>query len=139
MHIRLGHDQPCRGKAGRDRRDHVLFRGGIVSRDEPDAPREERQGPLPLEQPFCRQLLLQSLERREVIAEPEAFQRERAQAEVAARLEQLRAAEDVNSFAVDEVEAKRVEAGATYRHSEARSVVRVLQGEEDGLPASIPA
>ena len=70
-----------------------------------------------------------------MVAEPEALERERPHAEVALRLEELRAAEDVHALALGEVEAQRVEARAGDRDAEAGAVVRVLEREEDGLPA----
>ena len=78
---------------------------------------QPRQRALPLgrEQPFGRELRLQPLERREVRAEAEALDRERAQAEVAALLEQLGPAEDVHALAVVEVEPQRVELPARHR------------------------
>ena len=69
---------------------------------------------------FC----LQPLERREVLAEPEALDREGAQSEVAAGLEELRAAEDVDALAVREVEPERVELSAGHGHAEAGAVRR---------------
>ena len=62
--------------------------------------------------------------RGEVVAEAEALDRERAQAEVAARLEELGAAEHVHALAVGEVEPERVEASARHRHAEAGAVAR---------------
>ena len=100
-----------------------------------------RQRPLALgrEEPLGGELALQPLERGEVVAEPEALDRERAQAEVAARFEQLRPAVDVDALAVREVEPERVELPARHRHAEARAVVRVLEREEDALPALLAA
>ena len=69
-----------------------------------------------------------------MVAEAEALDRERAQAEVAARLEELGPAEDVHALAVPQVEPERVEARRAHRHREARAVVRVLEREEDALP-----
>ena len=94
------------------------------------------QRPLPLrrEQPFGGERPLQPLEPGEVVADPEPLDREGAQPEVAALLEQLGAAEHVHALAVPQVEPERVEARPRDRHGQARAVVRVLQGEEDALP-----
>jgi hypothetical protein len=94
-------------------------------------------GTLALEHSFGGELLLQPLERRQVVAEPEALDRERAHAVVALRLEQLGAPEHVRALAVGEVEPQRVEAGARDRHADARAIGRVLEREEDGLPARV--
>ena len=74
-----------------------------------------------------------------MLAEPEALDRERAQSEVAAGLEELRAAEDVDALAVREVEPKRVELAARHGHAQARAVRRVLERQEDALPAVLAA
>ena len=89
-----------------------------------------------LEEALGRELLLQPLERREVVAEPEALDRERAEAEVAARLEELRPPVDVDALAVDEVEPQRVELAARHRDAEAGAVAGILQREEDALPSA---
>src|SRR5207237_6663465 len=111
------------GKTARDRRQNVAFRSGVVSGDETDAARQERQRALPFEHTFRGQLLLQPLERGEVVAEPEPLERESPQAEVALRLEELWPAEDVDALAVGEVEPQRVEARARDRDAEAGAVV----------------
>ena len=54
------------------------------------------------EEPFLRELLLQALERREVLAEPEALDRKRAEAEVAACLEELRPTEEQTGDALED-------------------------------------
>ena len=90
--------------------------------------RRGRSGQRPLalggEEALGRELALQPLERREVVAEPEALERERAQAEVAARLEQLRPPVGVHAVAVDEIESQRVELAARHRDAEAGAVLR---------------
>ena len=129
-----------RREAGRDRRQHVALRGGVVAGHEPDEARDPRQRPLPLgrEQPLGGELLLQPLERREVRAEPEALDRERAQVEVAALLVQLRPPVDVHALAVAQVEPQPVELPARHLHREARAVLGILQREEDRRPALLP-
>src|SRR5580765_8733329 len=74
-----------------------------------------------------------------MVSESESLDRERPHAEVAAGLEELGASEDVDSLAVGQVEPERVETAAPDRHAETRTVARVLQREEDRLPARIPA
>src|SRR5690242_18696791 len=69
-----------------------------------------------------------------MVAEPEALERERAQAELTARLEQLRAAEGVDAVAVGELEPQRVELPACDRDPETGAVLRVLEREEDAGP-----
>jgi hypothetical protein len=72
-----------------------------------------------------------------VCADAEPLDRQRAQAEVAALLEQLGARVDVDALAVGEVEAEAVELPARHRHRDARAVGRVLQREEDARPALV--
>jgi hypothetical protein len=74
-----------------------------------------------------------------VVAEAEALDREGAQAEVAASLEQLGPAVNVDALSVREVEAERVELAAGHRHGEAGAFVGVLEREEDALPAILAA
>src|SRR5207247_11076883 len=95
--------------------------------------------PLGRDQPFRSELPLQPLERREVVAEAEALDRERTQAEVGALLEELRAAEDVDALAVGEVEPEGVELAPRHRDREAGALGRILEGEEDGLPVRVTA
>jgi len=83
------------------------------------------------EDAFRRELLLQALERGEVISEPEPLDRQRAHAEIAACLEQLRPPENVDTLTVRKIQPQRIEAAARHRHAEARAVVRILQREED--------
>ena len=113
LDVRLGDEHVRRGEARLDRRDDVALRGGVVAGDEPDPARQERQRALPLggEEALGRELRLQPLERDEVRADAEALDRERAQAEVAALLEELGPAEDVHALAVGEVEPQRRRTG----------------------------
>src|SRR6185295_4450374 len=74
-----------------------------------------------------------------MISEPESLDRERSHAEVAAGLEELRAPENVDALAVGQVEPECVETAASDRYAETSTVARVLQREEDRLPAWIPA
>ncbi len=71
-------------------------------------------------------------------SEPEALDRERAELELAALLVELRAPEDVDAFAVLEVEAERVELPARHRHADRRAVRGILEREEDARPAVVP-
>src|SRR5207249_11728163 len=71
------------------------------------------------------ELRIQPLEPREMVAEPEALDRQRAQAEVAALLEELRAAVDVHALAVGEVEPQCIEAAARHGHAEAGAVAGI--------------
>src|SRR5439155_24135353 len=84
-----------------------------------------------------RQLLLQALECGEVVSEPEAFDRQSTHPEIAACLEQLGPPEDVNALTVRQIEAQRIEPVARNRHAETGAVVRILQREEDRLPARV--
>src|SRR5581483_7988760 len=86
------------------------------------------------EEAFGGELLLQPLERREVVAEPETLDRERAEAELAAALPQLRAAVHVDALAVSELEPQPVELAPRHRDAEAGAVAGVLEREEDALP-----
>jgi hypothetical protein len=72
-----------------------------------------------------------------MVAQPESLDRERAHAEVALRLEELGPAEHVHALAVRQVEPHGVEASPGNRHPEARAVGRILEREEDGLPARV--
>ena len=74
-----------------------------------------------------------------MIADPEALDRQRAETEITAGLVELRATEDVHPIAVDEIEPQRVEARAQDRDTEAGAVGRILEREEHGLPALVPA
>src|SRR5205823_10679716 len=91
------------------------------------------------EQSFGGKLRLQALERGEVRADAEALDRERAQAEVAALVVELRTPEDVHALAIREIEAQAVELPARHRHADARSLLRVLEREEHARPALVPA
>jgi hypothetical protein len=70
-----------------------------------------------------------------VVAEAEPLERERAEAEVAARFEELGPPVDVHALAVHEVEPQGVELAARHGDRKARAVARVLQREEDARPA----
>src|SRR5262249_35193671 len=83
------------------------------------------------EEALCRELLLQPLQRGEVVAEAEALERERAQPELAARLVELRTAVDVDAVAVGKLESQRVELAAWHRDAEAGAVGRARRREED--------
>ena len=61
-----------------------------------------------------------------MVAEAEAFDREGAEAELAASLEELRPAVHVDALAVDEVEAQRVELPARHLDAETGAVGRVF-------------
>src|SRR5215210_1887442 len=102
LHVSLGHEDSRRRKARSDSGQDVAFRRGVVSGHQADSLRHERQGTLALggEQALASELLLQPLERGEVRTEPEPLDRERAEAEVAALLEQLGTAVDVDALAV---------------------------------------
>ncbi len=140
LDVGLRHDDARGWEAGRDRRQDVPLRGGVVAGHEPDSARKPGQPTLALgrEEAFGGQLLLQSLERSEVVAEAEALDRERPEAEVATRLEELRTAVDVHPLAVPELESERVELPTRHRHGQAGTVARILEREEDALPALLP-
>ena len=72
-------------------------------------------------------------------ADAEALDRERAELELAALLVQLGPAEHVHALAVSEVEPQRVEPSARHRDADAGAVGRILEREEDGCPALVPA
>ena len=69
--------------------------------------------------------MLQPLDPRERGPEPERLERQRA--EDAARLIELRAAEDVHLVAVGDREPERVEGRPRHRDGQARSVLEVLE------------
>ena len=100
---------------------------------------QERERPLPLggEEPLGRQLALQPLERGEVVAQAETLEREHAQPEVAAGLVQLGPSVGMHAVAVGEIELQRVELAAGHRDAEARSVLGILEREEDARPAGL--
>ena len=87
------------------------------------------------EEPFGRELLLEPLERGEVGAEAEALDREHLEAQLALLRPHLGAAVDVDSLAVRQVEAERVEPPSRKGCFHARAAVLVLEREEHGLPA----
>ena len=68
------------------------------------------------------ELSLQALERRQVGAEPEALDRQRFQAQLAALLVELRPAEDVDALALGEAQLERVELAARHLHGKRRAV-----------------
>ncbi len=72
-------------------------------------------------------------------AEPEPLDCEGAKAEISARLVQLGAAEDVHALAVCKVEPEAVELSSRHGDREAGAALRVLEREENGLPALPPA
>ena len=92
LDVGLRDEHVRRREAGRDRSQDVALGGGVVPGHEADPRRQQGHRPLAFsgEKPFGGQLRLQALERGQVLAEPEALERERPQAELAARLEQLR-------------------------------------------------
>src|SRR5207302_6972226 len=110
LHVRLCDDDARGRKPRADRGQDVALRRCVVSRDEPDPARKPRQRPLALdgEEAFGGELSLQPLQSGEVLAEAEALDRERPEAEVAARLEELGPSEDVDACTVGEVEPERV-------------------------------
>src|SRR5439155_24673711 len=111
---RLG-DGDARGReARRDRGDDVALRGGVVPGHEPDLAWQEGQRPLPLrrEEALGGELLLQALQGREVRPEAEALDRQRAQPELAALLEEAGPPVDVHALAVREVQPQGVELAA---------------------------
>ena len=86
------------------------------------------------------ELALQPLERGEVRRRGRSARSMSARSRKSPRgLEQLRPSEDVDALAVREVEPERVELPARHRHAEARAVGRVLEREEDALPALLAA
>src|SRR5581483_1806358 len=141
LDVGLRDDDVCAGKARNDGRHDVALRRCVVPRDDSDRARDARQGSLALgrEQTLGGEFRLQPLQPRKVIAQAEWLDRERAQAEVAALLEELRPAEDVNAIAVRELDPEPVEATARHRDAEARPVARILEREEDALPALVTA
>jgi hypothetical protein len=119
----------------------VALRGGVVPGHEPDEARDPRQRALALrcEEPFRREPLLQPLQRGEVGAGAVALDREHAEPEVAALLEELGPSVDVDTLAVDEVEPKRVERPARHLCGEAGAAVGILEREEHRRPPSLAA
>src|SRR5207247_9791629 len=86
-----------------------------------------------------RELLLQALEGGEVLPEAEALEGQGPQPELALRLEELRAAVDVDAVAVGEVEPQAVELTAWHRDAQARAVGRALAREQHARPARLSA
>ena len=122
LDVGLRDDDARRREAGGDPRQDVALGGRVVAGDERDPPREQRQAALArrVEQALRREPCLQALERRQVGSEPEALDRERAQAEVAPRLEQLRTSVHVDALAVRQIEPERVELAARHRRRRGR-------------------
>src|SRR5262249_24705482 len=114
LHVRLGHQHPSGREAGLDGRQDVAFGSRVVAGDQSDPAREAWQRALAalLEDPLGAELLLQPLERGEVLAEAEPLDRERAQSQLALLLPQLRPAVDVDALSVRKVEAERIELSA---------------------------
>jgi hypothetical protein len=137
LDVGLGDEHAGGRETSLDCGEGVALRCCVVPRDETDAAREGREAPLPLgrEETLVCELRLEPFQRGQVVAEPEVLDRERPQAEVALGLEQLRPPEHVHAPPVLEPELERVEATAAHRHAEAGAVVRVLEREEDRLPA----
>ena len=141
LNVGLGDDDVRGREALDDRRQHVALGGRVVSGDEADEARYARQRPLPIggEEPLGGELLLPPLERGQVGAQPEPLDRQRAQPEVAPLLEELRAAEDVDALAVDEIEPERVELPSRHLDAETRAVLRILEREEHRRPPRLAA
>ena len=70
-----------------------------------------------------------------MLAPSEPLDAEHFETELAAPLPELRAAEDVHSFAVRKVERERIELPAWHRRLEAIGAADVLEREEHLLPA----
>src|SRR5207247_11197113 len=100
----LGDDDASCRKTSADRGEDILLRRSVVAGYEPDPACQERQRALPLDDAFRCELLLQALERGEVVSEPEPLDRERAHAEIAACLKELGSPEDVDPLTVGEAE-----------------------------------
>ena len=130
---RLRDEHLRRRETSRDRRQHVPLGRSVIPGHEPDPAREARQRPLPLggEEALRGKRALEPLQRGEVLAEPEALDRHRAQMELASLLVEIRPAVDVDALAVDELEPQPVELAARHLDRQGRSVLRVLQREED--------
>src|SRR4051794_24481256 len=140
LDVGLADEHGGRRETALDGGEDVALRGGVVAGDEPDLPREPRERALTLrrEEPLRGELLLQTLERGQVVAEPERLEREGAQAELASRREELGPAVDVHAVAVRDAAADRVELPAGHGHRQAGAVSRVLEREEDARPARLP-
>ena len=140
LYVRLGDEHVRRWEARRDRRQDVALCGSVVAGDKPDQRGYARQRPLATrsEEALRRELVLQSLQRREMRADAEAFDRQRPEMEVAALLVQLRPAVDVHTLAVDEIETQGVELPARDLRVETGVALRVLEREEDSRPPLLP-
>ena len=121
LHPRLGDHDVRRREPRLDRCDHVAARGGVGAGDDADRAREARQRALALgcEQPFGRQHALEALDRREMVAEPDALDRRRAEAELALGLVDLGLALDEHALAVAELERELVEPAPRHRRPHA--------------------
>src|ERR671930_1758118 len=111
LDIGLRHEEPRRRKARRHRRDEIALGGGLVPGHERDPTGEARQRALARwrEEALVGESALDALDAGEHGSEAERLDRQRAQAELAASGEELRAAEHVHGHAVGELEAQGVE------------------------------
>src|SRR5262249_21748356 len=89
------------------------------------------------EEPLAREGLLEPLERRQMLAEPEALERRCSKRELATAFEELGVTLDVQLLSVDEIEPERIEPLARDRRGKRGAGQRVLEGEEDGTPGVI--
>ena len=130
------------GKRVGERGEHVALRGRVVARDEADAAREaaaaaacapRRRGPRRASFGFRRSSAARCAPR------PNRSIESARRRKSPLRLEEVGPPVDVDALAVGEVEAQRVEAAAPHRDAEAGAVGRVLEREEDGLPALLAA
>src|SRR4051794_36413015 len=71
--------------------------------------------------------------------DPEALDRQSAQAKLPARLVELRSPEDVHALSVRKVESQRVEAATRHRSRKAGAALRILEREEHRCPAFVAA
>src|SRR6266508_1831774 len=137
LHICLREDDLRGGEASRDGGDEVALRRSLVAGHQGDPAGEERQRSLARrrEQAFAGESALELLDSRQQSSEAQGLDRQGAEAKLAAGGEELRPAENVNRRAVDELEAERVEAAPRHADGKAGAVPRILQSEEDALPA----
>ncbi len=138
LNIGLGDHDPRRREPRRDRGEDIAFGGRVVAGDQPDPAREPWKGARSLEEPFCRQLPLQALQRCEVVAKAELLDREGPEAKVASCFEELRPPVGVHPLTIGEVEPQRVELAPRHRDGEACPVARILEREEHAGPTLLP-
>jgi hypothetical protein len=139
LHPGLAHDDLRRGKAHGDRCHEIATGCGVRSGEDPDGARDARQPTLAIdgEEAFGGELPLQLLERLQVAAETEPFDRRRPEREFCLLLEDLGPTRDVDGLALVEVQLEALVDPACDGHGKGGCGLRVLQGEEYVRPRRV--